>query len=267
LIDAAAKLEAGMLSALSRDEPLDACALQFILWRYRTGQNSDLGLAVGRGLAVALEGHAADTSIVGLAAWLSLFVDVAGLSDDDRIVPAIDALVARLRAAWRAPSLGDSAPAVAACLHAARIPAFSGVAADAIDALEQMIGRVYRPGAGVGGGAPQVHAASALLAGFGLSARLPYSMLAEELIQAARRGEVTDFAAACEAARVLCRLAVLHANPEYRAAAVIAPDARYRDDAAGLLAQHAAEAERRGAAAGIYGLALLELESPDSQAP
>ena len=111
----------------------------------------------------------------------------------------------------------------------------------------------------------QVRAASTLLTAYGLSGRLPYSMLAEELIQRVQSGATQlDFVTDCERARVLCRLARLHDDPDYRAAAVLAPGADYRRDAERLLAAHAAEARRRGAAGAIYGLALLELESADS---
>jgi hypothetical protein len=59
----------------------------------------------------------------------------------------------------------------------------------------------------------------------------------------------------------LSRLAALHDDPDYRAAAVMVPAADYRADARRLLAAQAAEAMRRGAGGAIYGVALLELES------
>jgi hypothetical protein len=65
-------------------------------------------------------------------------------------------------------------------------------------------------------------------------------------------------AADCAAVRVLCRLAALHDNAEYRAAAVIAPDADYRADAARmLLSQERAEAGRLSDAA-CYAIAMDE---------
>jgi hypothetical protein len=64
-------------------------------------------------------------------------------------------------------------------------------------------------------------------------------MLAEELLQHARqrwwrdpdaRFE-TDFPGNCTALQVLCRLAALHADPEYRSAAIVAPASTYSADA------------------------------------
>jgi hypothetical protein len=267
LQQALAKLEAGVLDALSRDEPVDACALQFLLRRYQAGGGDERAGAVGRALAFALAADATDTPLHECASRLVLFVEAMTLTDDDRLIPAADALLTRLREAWTAPSLDAATAAIDACLHAAAVPSFQSIAADAIDALEHAVGRAYRPGEGVGGGVDQVRAAAALLTAYSLCGRLPYSMLAEELIQAIRRGDAAGFAASCEAARVLCRLAALHDDPAYRAAAVIAPGVDYRHDAHGLLAQHADEAVRRGAAGAIYGVALLELESPGSQSP
>lgn len=265
LREAVAKLEEGVLAALARDEDVDACALQFLLRRYQTAGGAELGDIVGRALAGALTADAGAGSVCESASRLVLFVEATALSDDERLVPAMDALLARLRGAWAAPALEESTAAIGACLHAAGVSTFQSIAADAIDALEHAVGRVYRPGDGVGGGADQVRAASALLTAYSVCGRLPYSMLAEELIQSTRRGAVTDFAASCEAARVLCRLAALHDDPDYRAAAVLAPGANYRRDAEGLLARQTAEALRRGAAGAIYGVAVLELESPDSE--
>src|SRR6185503_13251957 len=103
-----------------------------------------------------------------------------------------------------------------------------------IDQLERVVGGAYRPGAGVAhtcdgaraDGSPidQVRASTALLTAFECTGRLPYSMLAEELIQHAQRDawDVGDVVVHCEAARVFCRLAALHDDPEYRGAAVIA---------------------------------------------
>jgi hypothetical protein len=89
-------------------------------------------------------------------------------------------------------------------------------------------------------------------------------MLAEELMQIARRrlADEGDFVTCCDAARVLCRLAALHDAAEYRAAAIIAPDADYRGDAARLLElQSARVAAAPVADAALYGVALRELLS------
>jgi uncharacterized protein YyaL (SSP411 family) len=135
-----------------------------------------------------------------------------------------------------------------------------------------VIGGSYRPGDGLVGDRDgirvrgtlddHVRGAAALLTAFELTGRLPYSMLAEELVAIARRDLFTDssIAGRCHTARVLCRLAALHDDPDYRGAAVIASGADYRAEASRILASVSAPA-RAGtvpAAAG-YGLALLDL--------
>jgi len=157
---------------------------------------------------------------------------------------------------------------IGACLLAIGWPGLDAVAAPAIDRLEQIVAAIYRPGDVSGAPADQVRTASTLLIAYGVSGRLPYSMLAEELMQNVQRtggaelASPRGFDAACARARVLCGLAALHEDPNYRAAAVIAPGVDHRAAARDLLAAQASEALRRGAAAAIYGIALLELESP-----
>jgi hypothetical protein len=77
------------------------------------------------------------------------------------------------------------------------------------------------------------------------------------------------FLISCEAVRVLCRLAALHENLDYRRRAIIAPDADYRAEAARVLDALADELTPHGIppdlrSAAIYGVARLEL---DSQVP
>jgi hypothetical protein len=88
-------------------------------------------------------------------------------------------------------------------------------------------------------------------------------MLAEELMQPVRRTSTPgDIVVDCGAARVLCRLATLHDDTDYRAAAVLAPDVDYREDAAQILRAHPAAAlEADVAHAALYGIALRELIS------
>jgi uncharacterized protein YyaL (SSP411 family) len=89
----------------------------------------------------------------------------------------------------------------------------------------------------------QLHSALAFLTAFELTGRLPYSMLAEELLQIARRqwwdhdagGFGTDFRANATGAQLLCRLAALHRDADYAASAVVAPDAKYAFDAEHIL--------------------------------
>jgi len=58
---------------------------------------------------------------------------------------------------------------------------------------------------------------------------------------------------------VLCRLAALHADEQYRGAAVMAPDADYRADADRMLSAQAERALAGGLdVAAAYGLAVGE---------
>jgi hypothetical protein len=267
---AVAKLEEAVLDALDNltrdaDAPdVDALALQLLLRRYQSGASSDRNddETIGRALANALDHQVADASVAGRAAWVELFVEASALSNDERLVPAVGALTAGLRTSWATGPLADQCTAIAGCLHAAALPAFRSGAADAVDELERIVGRAYEPGEHIGSFADQVRAASALLVAYALSGRLPYPMLAEELMQARRIDETADFVTACEAARVLCRLAALHDDAGYRAAALIAPGADYRRDAGLLMDARTDEALRKGAGGAIYALARLELESP-----
>jgi uncharacterized protein YyaL (SSP411 family) len=147
-----------------------------------------------------------------------------------------------------------------------------------------VVAAAYRPGEGLvvehghetaDGGplADYVFLASALLTAYEISGRLPYPMLAEELIQTARRRYWNDAAGCfepaqatppdvfrlnCEASRVLCRLAALHHQPDYRAGAVIRADAAYAADAARILDAHAGAAAGLGVGGAVYGLALAD---------
>src|SRR5439155_2734599 len=159
-----------------------------------------------------------------------------------------------------------------------------------IDQLEHIDVAAYRPCAGVahdvdrpdgarGRLGDQVRTASALLTAYYGTGRLPYAMLAEELIQFARgalwagedggffdrpavdepaAGRAKPFALNCEAARVLCRLAALHDAKEYSEVAVLAPGADYRRDASNALASLGARYRDYGAAGAIYAIALGE---------
>jgi uncharacterized protein YyaL (SSP411 family) len=154
---------------------------------------------------------------------------------------------------------------------------------DAIDELERIVAAAYRPGRGLArsvddpGGArgrldDYVRTSSALLTAFDFSGRLPYPMLAEELMQFAREtlwdegaGVFHDtfdrvqrsFTLNCGAAGVLCRLAALHGRSDYRAAAVIRPDADHAADAARILCSQSDTFREHGVTSASYGLALL----------
>jgi uncharacterized protein YyaL (SSP411 family) len=122
--------------------------------------------------------------------------------------------------------------------------------------------RIHRGDSPRGSLTDHVGLASALLTAFHLTSRLPYSMLAEELVQTSMPTIAGDppFGEACDAARVLCRLAALHDDADYRASAVIA-DADYRADAERVLERLAARLDESGADLALFGLALSELRS------
>jgi hypothetical protein len=254
------------------ERPPDAIALIFLLRHFAATDRDDVRETLGQTLTAALERYADEPSVAGRAAWLSLFRDAAALSDDERLPAAAGSLVASLRRDWRSKmSVADAADSIEACLHAADLdPDGAGaLITAAIDELERVVGHSYGPGEGIGDDADHVHAASALVTAYEVTGRLPYAMLAEELMQASKRTAVSgrSFNIACDAARVFCRLAGLHDDADYRAAAILAPNADYRADASRILAELAPRARADGAA--MYGLALSELlsvtiESPDT---
>jgi uncharacterized protein YyaL (SSP411 family) len=173
---------------------------------------------------------------------------------------------------------------ISAYLHAANVLDDRTLAEFAIDALDRLLSLTYQPGAGVAHACDdrppirgllgdQVRASAALLDAYAASDRLPYLMLAEELMRfavrtmrdgaefvdrepnrAADRGLLrvpfSPFALNCEAARVLHRLGLLTGQDELRAIGLetlSALSARYR-------AHDLWGAE--------YGLAALEIHGP-----
>jgi hypothetical protein len=262
-------------AAVAAGEPADAAAATLILRRYIDADadaaplQDVLGLALARALASADD----EATVRGRAAWLTLFVEATAVADDERIHAAVERLAGGLRAEWPPHTRIDELSAsVDACLRAAAVLESRELVQDAIDQLERMIGGGYRPGEGLvrdrGGvrqrcdAADHVRVASALLTAFELTGRLPYSMLAEELIAIAVRAPLVDadLVIHSEAARALCRLARLHDDPDYRGAAVIATGADYRAQAARiLLAQSARARAGSTSSAAAYGLALRDL--------
>lgn len=240
-----------------------------LLRAYAASGGDDLAEALGIALARALDVATNADDASDRAAWLTVLVEAAPLADDDRIGSAAGEIVDLLQATWpRDVSTGSSfiacAASVDACLRASTIGVSGAIVPAAIDELERMVGAAYRPGPGVLGGDAAAHGAAAgmLLTAFEVTGRLPYAMLAEELMQPARRVASRLFAVDCSAARVLCRLAALHDDREYRAAAVVAADADYRRDAARILRLHASHAPSAPLGdAALYGLAFGELMS------
>ena len=277
-----------VVEAVARDEAIDATALMFLLRRYRQTDTDALRRALEPALARGLEARRAATTCRERAAWLGLFTEAATISADERLREAIADLVPALRHEWSLCRIvGDLALAIEACLNVINVFDPRDLAPKAIDALEHLIAAAYRPGEGLvhdldsphgarGHLADHMSTAAALLSAYVLTWRLPYGMLAEELVQFARRAlwddehasfrespdaitESRPFALNCDAVRVLCRLAALHHDDDYRHVAVVAADANYKADADRILVAHASSANVRGLAdAAAYGLALAE---------
>jgi uncharacterized protein YyaL (SSP411 family) len=136
-----------------------------------------------------------------------------------------------------------------------------------IDAVEHTVRATYEPGEGLLDRpiADQIRCAAALVTAFELTGRLPYSMMAEELWQFARRASWDGTAGAlrstfkvnCDASQLCTRLAVLHHDPEYIAAAVVAVGADYADDAERLLRWACDRYREHAECADAFGLALV----------
>ena len=279
-----------VLSALANDEAVDPVALMLLLRRYCSTDRADLADALGPALARAVEREPAPPESTTSqpdhdAYWLTLLVEASAVSDDARLRDAAAGLISHLRQRWgRSQAVEPVALSIDACLIASDLVDPQELVPNAVDELERIVGAGYRPGAGLAHevGEPNsargrlgdhVRAASALLSAYERTGRLPYAMLAEELIQFARRTlwdekdggfyeqpdlDVKPFALNCEAARALCRLAALHRTPEYAKAAVIAPDADYAGDAARTLTAIEPSYRDYGANGAIYAVALGE---------
>ena len=264
-------IAARVVDAVAGGELLDAAAAAFLMRHYLATGDGTLAEPLGLALAAALARAELEPMVLARAAWLTLFVEATAVAEDERILPAAVDLVGVLRAAWPHLSRIDEVSAtVEACLRAVELVDPDELVQDAINHLERVIGGSYRPGEGLVRSRNGLHvrcsvddhvrAASALLTAFELTGRLPYSMLAEELMAVVKPPAGADLVVQCEAARVFCRLAALHDDPDYRGAAVIATGADYRAEAARILAAQS-DAARTGtaSAAAVYGLALLDL--------
>ncbi len=247
-----------VLAAIAREEPLTPAAVTVLLRHYVAHGRDEVATGLSAALTFALDRRPSDTLSDDRPAWLSAFVEAQSVSDDERIGVEVAALADALRREW--PARGGVAQAmrsIAACLDAAGIAprvhkdptVDDGLLAAAIDELGRIVGRAYEPGEGLsrapgsdarGTLEDHVHTAVALLAGYRVTGRLPYSMLAEELMRFARRCWWSDEAGCfletdapeaatdalvavnCDAVRVLSRISALHADPEYRQAVVVA---------------------------------------------
>jgi hypothetical protein len=274
-----------VLGAVERGEAVDAPALTFLLRRYVATDRADLRLALEPALASALQCQAIAETSVQRAAWLTLLAEAARVSDDARIHTAGADLIGALRQEWgRMTEVDAGAASVEACLGGCHLLDPQSIVPDAIDQLERIVAAAYRPGDGLarainepdgprGRLADHVSVSSALLTAYEITGRLPYPMMAEELMQFARQtlwdgqaGAFRDssqdpqrsFATNCQAARVLTRLGALHDRSDYRAAAVLASGADYRDDVTRILTAQGETYRQQGLISAAYGLALAE---------
>jgi hypothetical protein len=268
-----------VLAALARDEPPTAAALRFLLRAHSATGRDDIRDALEPALARALE-LAPDAALDEQPQWLVLFAEAAAMSGDDRLSSIAAVLVRHLRSTWGSDRPLDAAAAgVDSCLRAAELVSTADLIRAAIDELERIVGAAYRPGCGVSDRlSDQIAVASALLTAYHATGRVPYSMLAEELVQVAHRtmwdersgvfvehgtsaAPQKPFGLNCEAVIVLSRLAALHRAADYRAAAVVAPGADYDADAARMLRSLAADVAEHGLSGAIYALAAAEHQS------
>lgn len=238
-----AELNAIVTSLAARvavDDP-DPLVLQLLLGQYRRTGREDLFAALGPALARGL-------SCCDGPEWLTALCDALAISDDELVVDGARRLLAAERDATL-PSGIEAALRGAAALGAT--DAIAGI----VDNLERLVAMRYEPGDEM---RDPVATASALLAAYEITGRLPYAMLAEELVQIARLRDRDheDVIAAFHAARVLCGLSALHADADYRAAAVIAPDADYRSDAERLIARYEPQPLEHPRETAAFGLAL-----------
>lgn len=208
-------------------------AVLFVLRMYSASGRADMRDAIEAGLTGGLQALAGDPDPRQRCQWLGVFAEATTASDDERLVEAVQSHLS-----------------------------------PTIDGLERFVRSAYEPGEGLDGAdaTDHLHTALAFLTAFELTGRLPYSMLAEELLQIARRqswdrehgGFSADFRTNATGAQLLCRLAALHRDADYAASAVVAPDAIYEVDAERILGSLAPIARAHLDDVAEYGMALLD---------
>jgi hypothetical protein len=261
-----------IVDEIARGERVGAAALQLLLGCLAV---SDRDLSAPLGAALALELHHQDNhghDVVDPEGWLVLFSEASAASGDERLPRAAARLLSEVRAAWVHPDVDVAMRSIEASLLSLNVADDPNFAADAIDALERIVSAAYRPGQGIahltgtplfvrGGLADHVRSASALLIAYGLAGRLPYAMLADELMQSVlRTPQRSDapFALECDEARVFCRLAALHRDREYQRTAVLPVGGDYGESARRTLEPLLPSVRLLGVKAAPFGLALAE---------
>jgi hypothetical protein len=238
----------------------DPFVTRLLLTQYRATGRDDLYDALGPVLARALEHCACVTDPRARAEWLLTFADATAISDDERLLETARELLTGVCASPLPICLDASLRGAVATNEIGRI-------ASIVDRLEHAIAHAYEPGEGVVldrargfQSSDQAVTASALLTAYEITLRLPYSMLAEELMQTARlRGwHQEDVSQTCVTVSVLCRLAALHRDADYRKSAVLAREANYRSDAGDLIARRESQPLDNPRDAAAFGLALAQ---------
>jgi hypothetical protein len=284
-------ITARILQELARGEAVSADGLRVILHGFAATGREDLRDALGPALGGSLMTAADSAEPVG-SDGLLLLAEAVEVSDDGALRDEVARLADACRQAW--PGRGTVARAAAeieACLTAGAVLSAAPIVAASVEELERVIGHAYEPGEGVsrtistrsrtsGGLHDQVAVASALLRAHAVTDRLPYAMLAEELMTWAVRGwwdephgtfsaggEMPDragssalsgFITTCGAARVLCQLAGLHRDDEYRAMAAVGQQIDYGERARRTLSSLDEVYQQFGADSAPYGLAIEE---------
>jgi hypothetical protein len=243
-------------TAMSGDP--DPFVLRLLLTRYRATGDERLFDVLGAALARGIDRCAIERDAGERSAWLVTLAAATAISDDEMLAAAIRTLLESLSQMATPSSIDASLSGAAAISDNERLPSI-------VDNLERTVARAYEPGDGVlldasdrFAAVDQVEAASALLTAYDITRRLPYSMLAEELMQTVRAHGAgpPNVREASQAAEVLCRLAALHRDESYRAAAVVAPDADYRADAERMIAGCETDSFDSPRVAAMFGLAL-----------
>jgi uncharacterized protein YyaL (SSP411 family) len=203
-----------------------------LLNHYAAHPRDDVRDAIEAALTTALTEVAGTSDPCARCRWLGVLADASAWSDDERLPQAVQSSLATT-----------------------------------VEDLESLVRSVYEPGEGLLGRslADQMQCAAALVTAFELTGRLPYSMLAEELVQTARKhlwstvsaGFPDDLISTAVAIQLFCRLEALHRDADYAAAAVVARDESYEADAAAALAALDGLYRQHPDAAAEYGVALI----------
>ena len=238
------RIEPPTLAALDAqaNDAVDPVVLRFLLRAYVRGVLPDDGAKLEAALGDATDRCDRAASILERVEWLHLLVDAAAVSDDDRVRRACARLASQLDGEQQSVGIDTASAAIEARLRAAAMLGDAPLLSTAVDDLERLVARAYRPGESLPSLSDHARLSSALLSAFDITGRIPYAMLAEELVHAARRtwwhtgGSVFDgpLETNCRLGGVLLRLAAIHDDADYRTRAVVAADTDYAADAARL---------------------------------